>query len=156
LLTTPLWLLTGRRKPVPGLPPAGVAEGEIRRSIRFGRALRDALLNDREQGAEPLLSGLGAVQAQPELLVSERAGSRSFRLWGTLLCWAGPPGTWQRLPLLAFYLVFLVTIILTVVPVSLALQAFLRPFLRRRLDAVKASYEQPSGSGLERLAHYDF
>lgn len=156
LLTTPLWLLTGRRKPVPGLPAAGVAEDDIRRSIRFGRALRDALLDGREQGTVPLLSGLGAVQARPELLVSERAGSRSFRVWGTLLNRAGRPGAWQRLPLLALYLVFLVAIILTVVPVSLALQAFLRPFLRRRLDAVKASYEQPSGSGLERLAHYDF
>ncbi|MBL8460857.1 MAG: dialkylresorcinol condensing enzyme [Zoogloea sp.] len=156
LLTTPLWLLTGRRKPVPGLPPAGVAEDDIRRSIRFGRALRDALLDDREQGTAPLLAGLGAVEARPELLVSERAGSRSFRVWGTLLHRAGRPGAWQRLPLLALYLIFLVVIILTVVPVSLALQAFLRPFLRRRLDAVKASYEQPSGSGLERLAHYDF
>lgn len=156
LITTPLWLLTGRRKPVPWLPPAGVAEDDIRRSIRFGRALRDALLDDREQGAAPLLAGLGAVQARPELLFSERAGSRSFRVWGTLLHRAGRPGAWQRLPLLALYLVFLVAIILTVVPVSLALQAFLRPFLRRRLDAVKASYEQPSGSGLERLAHYDF
>ncbi len=156
LLTTPLWLLTGRRKPVPGLPPAGVAEDDIRRSVRFGRALRDALLDDREQGTAPLLAGLGAVEARPELLVSERAGSRSFRVWGTLLHRAGRPGAWQRLPLLALYLIFLVAIILTVVPVSLALQAFLRPFLRRRLDAVKASYEQPSGSGLERLAHYDF
>lgn len=156
LLTTPLWLLTGRRKPVPGLPPAGVAEDDIRRSVRFGRALRDALLDDREQGTAPLLAGLGAVEARPELLVSERAGSRSFHVWGTLLHRAGRPGAWQRLPLLALYLIFLVAIILTVVPVSLALQAFLRPFLRRRLDAVKASYEQPSGSGLERLAHYDF
>lgn len=156
LLTTPLWLLTGRRKPVPGLPPAGVAEDDIRRSIRFGRALRDALLDDRERGATPLLAGLGAVQARPELLVSERAGSRSFRVWGTLLHWAGPPGAWRRLPLLALYLVFLVAIILTVVPVSLTFQALLRPFLRRHLAAVKEAYEQPSGSGLERLAHYDF
>ena len=56
-------------------------------------------------------------------------------IWGRLLRLAGPPGAWQRLPLLACYVIFLVAIILTVVPVSLGLQALLRPFLRQRLAA---------------------
>ncbi len=155
LLTTPLWLLTGRKTPVPGLPEAGVAASEIKRSRRFGRALRDALQANLEQQAGPLLSGLGAVEAQPQLLVSERAGSRSFYLWGKLLRWAGPPGAWQRQPLLVFYVIFLVCIILTVVPVSLALQALFRPLLKGRLATLKTAFERPSGSGTERLARYD-
>lgn len=155
LLTTPLWLLTGRKTPVPGLPPAGVAEDEIKRCSRFGHALRDALNADLEQQNGPMLSGLAAVEAQPQLLVSERAGSRSFYLWGKLLRLAGPPGAWQRQPLLVFYVIFLITIILTIVPLSLTLQALLRPLLRSRLTTLKASFEQPSGSGSERLARYD-
>jgi hypothetical protein len=155
LLTTPLWLLTGRRRCVPGLPAAGVSARDIDRGIRFGRALRDALAADRERGPGPLLAGLGAVTAQPGLLVSERAGTRSFRLWGRLLRRAGPPGAWQRRPLLGAYLVFLVALILTVVPLSLCLQTLLRPLLRRRLARIKQDFEQPSGSGLERLALYD-
>lgn len=156
LVTTPLWLLTGRRRVVPGLPPAGVADDDIRRSIRFGRALRDALRAGQERGDGPLLAGLGAACARPELLASEQAGTRSFRLWGRLLRRAGPPGAWQRVPLLVLYLVFLVAIIVTVIPVSLTLQAALRPVLRKRLAATKRAFEQPSGSGVERLAHYDF
>ena len=156
LLTTPLWLLTGRKTPVPGLPMAGVAAAEIKRSIRFGRALRDALHADLEQGDAPLLRGLGAVEAQPQLLVSERAGSRSFYLWGKLLRLAGPPGAWQRKPLLVFYVIFLLGIIVTVVPLSLALQRLLRPLLRQRLAALKIEFERPSGSGTERLAQYDY
>jgi len=156
LLTTPLWLLTGHKTPVPGLPPAGVSEHDIQHSIRFGRALRDALAANLEQRDAPLLSGLAAVEAQPQLMVSERAGTRSFYLWGKLLRAAGPPGAWQRKPLLFFYVIFLLAIIVTVVPISLTLQALLRPLLKRRLATLKAEFEQPSGSGTERMAQYDY
>jgi len=156
LLTTPLWLLTGRKTPVRGLPPAGVSENDIQRSIRFGRALRNALAADLEQHDAPLLSGLAAVEAQPQLMVSERAGTRSFYLWGKLLRAAGPPGAWQRKPLLFFYVIFLLAIIVTVVPISLTLQTLLRPLIRRRLAALKAEFERPSGSGTERMAQYDY
>lgn len=156
LLTTPLWLLTGRKTPLPGLPPAGVAPAEIRRSIRFGRALRDALQADQEQSDKPLLRGLQAVEAEPKLLISERAGSRSFYWWGKLLRLAGPPGAWLRKPLLVAYVVFLLAIIVTIVPLSLALQAVFRPLLKHRLAALKDEFERPSGSGTERLALYDY
>ena len=156
LLTTPLWLLTGRKTPVRGLPPAGVSENDIQRSIRFGRALRDALAADLEQHDAPLLSGLAAVEAQSQLMVSERAGTRSFYLWGKLLRAAGPPGAWQRKPLLVFYVIFLLAIIVTVVPISLTLQTLLRPLIKRRLAALKAEFERPSGSGTERMAQYDY
>ena len=156
LLTTPLWLLTGRKTPVPGLPTAGVAASEIARSVRFGRALRDALHADREQSSAPLLRGLQAVEAEPKLLISERAGSRSFYWWGKLLRLAGPPGAWPRKPLLLGYLVFLLAIIVTIVPLSLTLQALFRPLLKHRLAALKDEFERPSGSGTERLAHYDY
>jgi hypothetical protein len=78
LVTTPRWVLTGRRDAFFGLPPAGVSADEIARCCRFGRALRDALKADREQGEAPLLAGLQAVQADPRLLFSEKAATRSF------------------------------------------------------------------------------
>lgn len=156
LLTTPLWLLTGHKRPVHGLPPAGVPESDIARSVRFGRALRDALDSARERHGAPMLFGLKAVEVRPELLVSERAGARSFYVWGKLLRLAGPPGAWQRMPLLGLYLIFLMVMIITVVPVSLGSQALLRPFLKQRLTTIKRTFEMPSGSGSERLKQYDF
>lgn len=155
LITTPLWLLTGRREILPGLPAAGIAASEIDRCSRFGNALRDALLDGRETGSAPLLSGLRAVEADPRLLSSERAGTRSFRIWGKLLRAAGPPGAPLRRPLLMAYLLFLILMILTVVPISLLLQRLLRPLLARRLASLKHQFEQPSGSGSERLVQYD-
>jgi hypothetical protein len=155
LLTTPLWLLTGKRRIIPGLPPAGIAAHDIAHTSRFGRALLDALLDNRQQAGQPLLGGLRAVEANPRLLVSERAATRSFYLWGRLLRAAGGPGAWPRKPLLLLYLIFLLTLILTVVPVSLLVQSLLRPFLRQRMAGLKQRFELPSGSGIDRLSYYE-
>lgn len=150
-ITTPRWLLSGNKQAFWGLPAAGLNEEQIRGTRRFGIALRDALLQDRETAAGPLLQELAAVNADPHLYVSEKTGTRSFYLWGKLLRAAGPPGSWQRVPLLAVYVVVLVALIVTVVPLSLALQAALRPLLRQRLARMKHKFELPSGSGTGRM-----
>lgn len=155
LLTTPLWMLTGKRRVVPGLAPAGIDAADIAGAARFGRALRQALGEDRERAGRPLLCGLRAVEANPRLWFSERAATRSFLLWGILLRAAGVPGSWPRKPLLALYLVFLVTLVFTVVPISLAIQFLIRPLLSQRLARLKREFELPSGSGDERLSQYD-
>jgi len=154
LITTPRWLLTGKQTGFLGLSPAGIAPDEILRSRRFGLALQDALAVDAEKQDAPLLTGLRAVVANPGLYVSEKAGTRSFYLWGKLLRAAGDPGQWGRKPLLFFYVIFLITLIVTVVPVSLALQALIRPLLRERIARMKHYFELPSGSGAERMSKY--
>ena len=117
--------------------------------------MREALLEDRENGSLPLLAGLGAVRVEPRLYFSERTGTRSFFLWGKLLMSAGPPGSWQRRPLLALYVLFLVVMIATLVPASLALQALLRPWLQPWLSRIEARFEAPSGSSMERSHLYE-
>ena len=154
-ITTPRWLLSGKRDAFWGMPAAGLSAQQIEGARRFGRALREALLNDREQGAQPLLRGLGAVRADPRLYFSERTGTRSFFVWGKLLIAAGPPGSWQRKPLLVLYVAFLVTMIATLVPLSLALQALLRPLMQPWLSRIAARFEAPSGSSTERSHLYE-
>lgn len=150
-ITVPRWLWTGRSDAFWGLPPAGVHPNEIVRAQRFGDAIKSALLNNKELGDAPLLSGLGAVNAAPTLLTSERAATRSFKLWGKLARAIGSPGATARKPVLFLYVIFLITLIITVVPLSLFLQFLLRPLLRSQLASAKAYYELPSGSGTERL-----
>lgn len=149
-ITTPTWLLTGRKKGFLGMPDAGLDAAQIASARRFGDALRDSLLADREKGTAPLLAGLGAAVADPKLYISEKAGTRSFFLWGKLLLAAGRPGAPQRVPLLALYVAFLIVMIVTVVPTSLLLQALLRPFMKGWLHRIRTQYEQPSGSSTER------
>lgn len=125
-ITTPRWLLTGRRDAFWGLPAAGVAEEDIANADRFGRALLAALRADRERVAAPMLAGLGAASVDPRLIFSERAGQRAFSVWSRLIRLGGPPGAAGRAPLLALFCVYLVTMILVVVPPSLLLQRLLR------------------------------
>ena len=153
--TTPAWLIWGRKRGFWGMPDAGLSTEQIDGTGRFGRALRDALHNDLERGKQPLLAGLGAVQANARLLISEKAGTRSFYLWGKLIMAAGGPGAWQRKPLLLLYVLFLLVLIITVVPVSLSLQALLRPLFRGWLTKMTAQFECPSGSATDRTPLYD-
>lgn len=155
LFTTPLWLLSGKRDFLPGLPSAGVDAASIHATSRFGFAIRDALLLDQERGSAPLLTGLTAVNSDPNLLFSEKAGTRSFYLWGKLLRAAGEPGQYRRRPILILYVIFLIALILTVVPTSLLAQALMRPFLKRRFVALKQKFDAPSGSGAERMSLYE-
>ena len=152
--TTPRWLLSGQQEGFWGMPRAGLSDEQIRGSRRFGLALREALHAGREKGTQPLLEGLGAVEANPRLYISERAGTRSFFVWGKLLMAAGKPGAWQRIPLLVLYVVFLVVMIVTVVPTSLLLQTLLRPFMQGWLRRMKTHFEQPSGSSTARSHLY--
>ncbi len=154
-ITTPRWLLTGRKQGFWGMPAAGLSTPQIQGARRFGLALRDALLADREKGSSPLLAGLGAARVNPRLYVSERAGTRGFFIWGKLLMAAGPPGSWRRKPLLVLYVAFLVTMIATLVPASLALQALLRPLMQTWLSRIAARFEAPSGSSMERSHLYE-
>ncbi|BCK86503.1 hypothetical protein MIZ01_0265 [Sideroxyarcus emersonii] len=156
LLTTPLWLLSGKRDLLKLLPPAGVDAASIRAAGRFGLALRDALRNGQERGAAPLLSGLRAADSDPRLLASERAATRSFYLWGKLLRAMGEPGQRRRYPFLLLYVAFLIALILTVVPLSLSIQSLLRPFLRQRCALLKRRFDQPSGCGTERMHLYGY
>lgn len=154
-ITTPRWLLTGNKgRPDGWLPPAGVSKAAIRDAARFGRALVDALHRNAEQGDAPLLGGLGAVDVDERLIASEQIGHRSFRLWGALLRRVGPPGSNRRRPVLAIYSVFLVSMILTVVPLTLLLRKLLYPLLRPALLRRKAYYELPSGSATERVGEF--
>lgn len=153
--TTPRWMLSGRKDRWLGVfPPAGVSESEIAASSRFGRALLEALRADELDGSRPVLSGLGAVRVDDRLLASERIGQRSFRIWGRLLRRIGGPGSPRRKPVLAVYVVFLIAMIVIVVPPSMLIRTLLRPFQSRRMARERAYYEQPSGSGTERLGDF--
>lgn len=134
-ITTPRWLLTGKRDAFWGLPPAGVAESEITGAARFGHALLYALRGDRERAGAPMLAGLGAARVDPRLIFSERAGSRAFGVWSRIIRLGGKQGSVARLPLLALFCIYLVTMILVVVPPSLLVQRLLRPLLARKLES---------------------
>jgi hypothetical protein len=154
-ITTPRWMFTGRRDRFLGLPAAGVTPTETAAAARFGHALVTALARDEERSGAPMLTGLRAVSVNPRLVVSERAGQRAFRVWSGFVRLFGKPGQLRRVPALALFVTYLIVLIITVVPLSLVLQRSFAPLLRNRLDALRARYEQPSGSGNARMTEHD-
>jgi hypothetical protein len=145
-ITTPRWVWTGKRDSFLGLPPAGVSPDDIRDASRFGHALADGLARDLEKSGQPMLTGLRAVTVNPRLAISERAGQRAFRVWSKLIRLMGKRGQWRRRPLLLVFVLYLITLILTIVPLSLLLQWLFSPWLKPRLERLKAELELPSGS----------
>jgi hypothetical protein len=154
-VTTPRWMLSGKKGGFWRIfPPAGVNETDLRNAARFGRALAESghLLQSGASGS--LFRGLGAVRVNPRYIATERLARRSFRLWGGLLRSLGRPGELFRRAVLLVYLVFLIGMILTVLPLGILVRALLRPLLKRRMEEEVARLEMPSGSGTERLNRY--
>jgi len=153
-ITTPRWLLTGRRNAFWGLPAAGVPEQDLADARRFGLALADALAHHEEQGTGPMLRGLRAAPVQTNLIMSERAGYRAFSVWAPLLAACGAPGRPLRQLMLLVFMVYLILMIVTVVPLSRLLQRLFAPILRPRLLRLQAQFEAPSGADSDRLDLY--
>lgn len=154
-VTTPLWMLTGRKSGFWGIfPPAGISESDIADASRFGHALVDKRHLIQSGPTAPLLSGLGAVKVNPGYIAGERIAHRSFRVWGRLLRAIGKHGNPVRRAVLVVYVVFLIAMILTVMPLGIVVRALLRPLLRARMDREVARLELPSGSGTEDQVRY--
>lgn len=155
-ISTPLWMLTGRRGPFLGglVPAAGITPAEIAAAGRFGRALAESIPGRAASDDSPMLSGLKAVHVNERLIASEKIAKRSFRIWGALLRKVGPPESPLRKLVLIFYITFLVTLILTVVPVSAVLKRLLAPLFKERVAQQRAYYSAPSGEGDERMVKF--
>ena len=144
-LATPLWLFTGRQKPYSWVPRAGIDEAEMVAASRFGQAMVQRLTADSLPIEQPMLTGLGAVRIDEKLIASERVGNRSFQLWSRLLAALGPQQSRRRGAGLVVYIVFLLCLIVTVVPLSALLKKLLAPLLKERTQREKAYFAGPSG-----------
>lgn len=145
-LATPAWVLSGKRGPRLGglIPRAGVADTDIVNCQRFGERLVQRLSDDSP--LEPdLLCNLNAVRVNETLISSEKTARRAFRLWGKLLRSLGPSGSIKRKPVLLIYVVFLSTMIITVVPLGIIIKKLLTPLTRQRIAQQKAYFGKPSG-----------
>lgn len=152
-VTTPRWMFTGRKSAFWGLfPAAGISDSDIQAASRFGEALLERFREGTTlDPARPALAGLAAVDVNERLIASERIGRRSFEIWSRLLRRCGAPGTAFRRGMLVIYAAFLVTMIVTVVPVTMLFRALSQPLTAGKTRKMKAALEQPSGSGRERM-----
>ncbi|HVC28803.1 MAG TPA: dialkylresorcinol condensing enzyme [Gammaproteobacteria bacterium] len=146
-LATPLWMLTGKRGPLLGglIPRAGVKPEQITASRRFGERIAHALTQVQTLNTG-LLRGMGAVKVNTHLIATEKAARRSFLAWGKLLRTLGKQGAWARQPVVMIYIVFLITLLITVLPISALFKTLAAPLMRKRIAAQQAYFSHPSGT----------
>ena len=146
-ISTPMWMLTGKRGPFLKslIPAAGIAPDSIAAAKRFGVAIAQHLPQREGESMEPMLKDLHAVAVNERLIASEKIAKRSFMIWGKLLRAIGKPSSLMRRAVLCLYIVFLVLMILTVVPVSAVIKRLLSPFTRKRIAQQRHYFSLPSG-----------
>ena len=154
-ITTPRWMMTGKKNGFWGIfPEAGIAKEEIKNASRFGSAILKGLMLDKEKENKSLCHGLGAVNVDIKLIKSEKIATKSFTIWGKIIRAIGEPENVWRKPVVMLYVVFLLLIILTVVPINMILQSINRKINKENVLKEKTMYEQPSGSDTERIKDF--
>ncbi len=144
-ITTPRWLLTGKKDPFWGFPAAGVSEKDMDESSRFGVRLLEGLQNDEEKKKTPMLKNMGAVTVNGKLVGTEKIATRSFMVWGKLIQAAGSPGSFARKIVITIYAIFLAILVLTIVPLNILVRRLIYPFRKEAIEKSVQYYEEPSG-----------
>lgn len=140
-ITTPLWMLTGKKKPVSWLSSAGISDEEINDVSRFGERIAERL-QANEPLDETLLQKMGAVEVNEKLILGEHLAHRSFYLWGKLLISAGKISSSLRKGILFLYIIFLIMIILIALPITIFLRKL---FFKKIIQKKRKYYSWPSG-----------
>ena len=144
-LSTPLWMFTGKRQSVKFIPEAGVSQQDVEETNRFGKKIASVLNTEPLPISQSLFKGMSAVKVEERYIASEKIGSRSFYIWGNLLKKLGNQYSWKRKAGLIVYLIFLVLMIVTVVPLNALLKKILSPLFRKRIEKQLKYYAAPSG-----------
>ncbi len=154
-ITTPRWMMTGKKNGFWGIfPEAGIVKEEIENASRFGSAILKGLMQDKEKENKSLCRGLGAVNVDIKLIKSEKIATKSFTIWGKIIRAIGEPENIWRKPFVMLYVVFLLLIILTVVPINMIIQSINRKINKENVLKEKIMYEKPSGSDTDRIKDF--
>jgi len=150
VITTPLWMLSGKKELIPFLPKAGVSEDDINQASAFGEIILEYLLSDNYK-AHKNLAQEHPAEVMPRLIGVEKAGRRVFTLWAKLISTMGKPGAFLRKPFLLIFMVYLITVITIVFPLTYFTYQFKRLLnpkaIKKDMDYYsKGEYNTPRNS----------
>lgn len=149
-VSTPRWLLTGRRDRFLRIfPPAGVGDQAIASLERFGRRLANCA--GHLNGARRLFGGLDPVAVEEPMVLADAAGALAFRPWAELIARADERGPAAGEAARAAFALWLVT----TVPVAVPALALARLAMRDAVDAAIARWVAriAPGGGTAPLPH---
>ena len=143
--TTPRWLLTGKKDAFAFFPAAGISDEDIKNSSKFGEKIKNNIETLNNLKYNSLLKNMGAVNVNGKLIATEKIATKSFKIWGKLIKLAGDKYSINRKIVITIYAVFLITLILTIVPLNILIRKLLSPFQKDKIKELEEYYELPSG-----------
>lgn len=122
-VTTPRWMLTGRRGAFAFFPPAGIEDREFAKLHAKGQQIQRCWERDGE--FRSITREFSPNRTELSFFLMDWIGYRFFKLWSLLILRLAPrQGLWQDLVLIVFRL-SLIVLILVVAPCTRVLQALL-------------------------------
>lgn len=121
VLSTPYWLVTGKKQILPFIPPAGLTDEDIRACRRFGEAIKKALNDPARFKLARLFEGLNPAPVNTILAPVERVTHRILRIWAKPIIKLGSPQSPFRKVVLGVTFIILYALIIAVVPFVMAI-----------------------------------
>lgn len=134
MLSTPYWLVTGKKRMLPFIAPAGLTDDDITGCRRFGEAIRTALADPARLLLGRLFEGLNPAPVNTILAPVERVTHRIMRLWAKPIIKLGSPKSRLRKVVLCGSFVFLYALIIVLTPLVMAIN-LVRSWLNPRYIA---------------------
>ncbi|MGZ3722940.1 MAG: flavodoxin family protein [Bdellovibrionales bacterium] len=109
-VTTPRWMLTGKKEPFAFFPAAGIREEDFAQLEAKGRQMATSWLNSNEQTVSPDL--LKSNLDRPSIRLMNKLGFPVFKFWASLIMRVAPqPGLWQDFCLILFRINLIILIV---------------------------------------------
>lgn len=110
VLTIIRWAFYGKKEASGVLPGAGVSDGDIRSSVRFGEIINESLSAADFSALQDRLMEVEAVLYKPGVVYIEKVGHRIFGLWAKFIRRKGgfeAPERAFRVRLFSWYVIFI-------------------------------------------------
>jgi len=136
------WMFKGKKERyLKIIPPAGIADADIKNASRFGTVIRDSIQNENLGDLNKKLIDAGAIDVQPSLVMIEKRGILFFRLWANFILKKGAYGSRSRITRVRMFKYYLLTVLYLVSPFASLLYAIIKPFRSQSIKKQISLYQ---------------
>ena len=124
---------------------------DISKASRFGIAIQNGLMSDREKEYKPMLKDYGAVTVDEKTILPEFVFHKLFLAWAKLINVISLSGSFRRKAACSAFAMWLVCSVLLFALIGLIAGPCVALFFRKKLKRLITYFEAPSGSGFRLL-----
>lgn len=136
------WMFKGKKdRYLKIIPPAGVAEKDIKNASDFGIAIREAITENNYNDLNEKLIRRGAIDVNPGIVMIEKRGIIFFRIWADFILKKGGYGDPSRVRRVRLFKYYLLAVLYLVSPFASILYTIIKPFRKRTIKKQISLYQ---------------